>query len=102
MSADIFYATGRRKTSSARVYLKSEISSEKFWSGFDNAVHELAPKNKELIQIREDLQKKIDDWHIKNKGKELNKKEYLDYLKSISYIVEEGKDFNIETKNLHD
>ena len=41
-----------------------EISPEKFWAGFDNAVHELAPKNKELIQIREDLQKKIDDWHI--------------------------------------
>ena len=27
----------------------------------------LAPKNKKLIQIREDLQKKIDNWHIKNK-----------------------------------
>ena len=23
-----------------------EISPEKFWSGIDNAVHELAPKNK--------------------------------------------------------
>ena len=31
------------------------------------SVHELAPRNKELIQIREDLQKKIDGWHIKNK-----------------------------------
>ena len=36
----------------------TNISSEKFWKGFDKAVHELAPKNKELIQIREDLQKK--------------------------------------------
>ena len=45
-----------------------DISSEKFWEGFDNAVHDLAPQNKELIQIRENLQKKIDDWHIKNKG----------------------------------
>ena len=35
-----------------------EISPEKFWSGFDNAVHELAPKNKELIELRKDLQKK--------------------------------------------
>ena len=45
-----------------------DISSEKFWEGFDNAVHDLAPQNKELIQIRENLQKKIDDWHINNKG----------------------------------
>ena len=43
-----------------------DISSEKFWEGFDNAVHDLAPKNNELIQTREKLQKKIDDWHIKN------------------------------------
>ena len=53
-----------------------DISPENFWSGFDNAVHELAPKNKELILIREDLQKKIDDWHIKNKGNEIKPDEY--------------------------
>ena len=37
----------------------TNISPEKFWSGFDKAVHELEPKNKELIEIREILQKKI-------------------------------------------
>ena len=36
------------------------IDPKDFWSGFDNVVHELAPKNKELLKIREDLQKKID------------------------------------------
>ena len=46
-----------------------EISPENFWKGFDEAVHELAPKNKELLKIRDELQKKIDEWHIKNKGK---------------------------------
>ena len=45
----------------------TNIPSEKFWEGFDRAVHELAPKNKNLIKIREDLQKQIDSWHIKNK-----------------------------------
>ena len=79
-----------------------EISPEKFWSGFDNAVHELAPKNKELIQIREDLQKKIDDWHIKNKGNEINIEEYKKFLKEIGYLKDEGPDFKIETKNVDD
>ncbi|MDC3025013.1 malate synthase G, partial [Candidatus Pelagibacter sp.] len=79
-----------------------EISSEKFWSGFDNVVHELAPKNKELIQIREDLQKKIDDWHIKNKGNEINIEEYKNFLKEIGYLKDEGPDFKIETKNVDD
>ena len=36
----------------------TNISSKKFWEGFDKAVHELTPKNKELLKIREDLQKK--------------------------------------------
>ncbi len=79
-----------------------EISPEKFWSGFDNVVHELAPKNKKLIQIREDLQKKIDDWHIKNKGNEINIQEYKKFLKEIGYLKDEGPDFKIETKNVDD
>ena len=36
----------------------TDISPDKFWQGFDEVVHELAPKNKKLIEIREDLQKK--------------------------------------------
>ena len=76
------------------------INSDKFWNSFGEAVHELAPINKNLIKKREDIQKKIDEWHKKNKGKELNKKEYTDFLRSISYIVEEKKDFNIETTNI--
>jgi len=79
-----------------------EISPEEFWSGFDNVVHDLAPKNKELIQIRKDLQKKIDDWHIKNKGNETNIEEYKKFLKEIGYLKDEGPNFKIETKNVDD
>ena len=79
-----------------------DISSEKFWEGFDNAVHDLAPKNKELIQIRENLQKKIDDWHIKNKGNKIEIEQYKKFLSEIGYLKEEGSDFKIETKNVDD
>ena len=78
----------------------TNISSEKFWTGFDKVVHELAPRNKELIQIREDLQKKIDAWHIKNKGNEINLEEYKNFLKEIGYLKEVGPNFNIKTKNV--
>ncbi len=77
-----------------------DISSEKFWSGFDKTVHELAPKNKELLKIREELQKKIDDWHIKNKGNEIRVSEYKKFLNEIGYLKDEGPDFKIETKNV--
>ena len=37
----------------------TNIKKEEFWSNFGNVVHELAPINKNLIQKREDIQKKI-------------------------------------------
>ena len=78
------------------------ISADKFWSGFDKTVHELAPKNKKLLKIREELQKKINEWHIKNKGKEIKINEYKKFLKEIGYLKDEGLDFKIETENVDD
>ncbi|MDA7756237.1 malate synthase G [Candidatus Pelagibacter sp.] len=78
----------------------TKISSEKFWEGFDKAVHELTPKNKDLLKVREDLQKKIDNWHIANKGNEINLEEYKKFLKKINYLKEVGPDFKIKTSNV--
>ena len=80
----------------------TNISAEKFWSDFDRIVHELAPKNKELLKIRESLQKKIDEWHIKNRGNEIKIEDYKKFLKEIGYLKDEGPDFKIETKNVDD
>ena len=76
------------------------INAEDFWSKFDLAVHELEPINKALIEKRESIQKKIDKWHLINRGKELNKNEYTKFLKSINYIVEEKENFQISTQNV--
>ena len=76
------------------------IKSEDFWNKFEKVVHELSPINKSLIEKREIIQKKIDKWHKNEKGKDLNKKEYTEFLKSISYIVEEKEDFKIETTDV--
>ncbi len=78
----------------------TDISPEKFWKDFDKAVHELAPKNKELINFRETLQKKIDKWHIDNKGKDIQIKEYKKFLKEIGYLKDEGPDFKIEINDV--
>jgi malate synthase len=80
----------------------TDITPEKFWLGFEETLKELAPKNKELINFREDLQKKIDAWHIKNKGNEFNKDKYKKFLIEINYLKKEGLDFSIETKNVDD
>ena len=36
--------------------LDTKVGPDEFWKGFDRAVHELAPKNKKLLEIRETLQ----------------------------------------------
>ena len=79
-----------------------DITPEKFWSGFEKSVNELAPKNKELISFRENLQKKIDEWHIENKGREINLEKYKKFLTEIGYLKKEGPDFSIETKDVDD
>ena len=78
----------------------TNIKSDEFWNNFAKIVQQLAPLNKILIQKRADIQKKIDEWHKKNKGKDFNKKEYTEFLKSISYIVKEKEDFSIETADV--
>ncbi len=81
---------------------ETEISPENFWAGFEKTVNELAPKNRKLISIRKDLQNKIDDWHIKNKGSEFNFGKYKKFLIEIGYLKNEGPDFQIETKDVDD
>ncbi len=78
----------------------TKISPKKFWEGFDEVVHELSPKNKELIKTREVLQKKIDDWHIKNKGNKIEINVYKKFLKEIGYLRDEGPDFKIQTTKI--
>ena len=78
----------------------TDINVEVFWNKFDLAVHELEPINRTLIEKRESIQKQIDEWHLTNRGEELKKDEYIKFLKSINYIVEEKEDFQISTQNV--
>ena len=78
----------------------TNINGKKFWESFSEVVNKLAPKNKSLIQKRAEIQKKIDEWHISKKESIFDKKEYINFLKSIGYIVEEKSDFKISTSNV--
>ena len=80
----------------------TEISPDIFWEGFEKAVNELAPINEELLQTRDNLQKKIDEWHIKNKGHDIKFEEYKKFLIKIGYLKEKGPDFKIETTHIDD
>ena len=78
----------------------TKLKKENFWNGFDKAVHELTTKNKELLEKRDELQNKIDEWHKKHKGNKFNIKKYANFLKKIGYLKKPGQDFKIKTKNV--
>jgi len=76
------------------------VNIDKFWQGFANIVEELDPKNKTLLKKREDMQSKIDQWHIEHRGQEIDKEAYKSFLFEIGYLVKEGEDFKIDTSNV--
>ena len=80
----------------------TDINQENFWKDFSKVVHELSPINKSLLEKREKIQKQIDEWHLSNSKEKFNKETYTKFLKSISYLKEEGNDFKINTSNVDD
>ena len=78
----------------------TNLQSNKFWKDFDEAVHRLTPINKKLLERRDEIQKKIDEWHLSRKGNNFNKDEYFNFLKSIGYIAKDQGEFKIETINV--
>ena len=43
---------------------ETNVSIDNFWKGFSKVSHELAPKNKKLLNIRKKLQMDMDRWHL--------------------------------------
>ena len=76
------------------------VAKEIFWNGLDKCAHELTPKNRELLEFRENLQKKIDIWHRDRKGEKIDIIEYSNFLVEIGYLKKEGGKFQIKTKNV--
>ncbi len=83
-----------------KVCIGINLEAASFWNNFEEIIKEFSPKNRELLNIREDLQSKIDNWHINNRDKDFNKLEYKSFLEEIGYLVKESGDFSIETENV--
>jgi len=75
------------------------LSAENFWSGLSDLLHDLGPENRALLDRRAQLQAQIDAWHKARKGQPYDAPAYRAFLEEIGYLVPEGDDFTIETKN---
>jgi malate synthase len=71
-----------------------------FWSGFAGLLAEFAPRNRALLTERDDLQARIDAWHVARAGKPLDQAEYQAFLREIGYLVPDPGDFAVTTTNV--
>ncbi|MEM9912991.1 MAG: malate synthase G [Pseudomonadota bacterium] len=78
----------------------SGVSTQQFWSGFAQLIQTMSPKNKALLDRRDQLQSQIDDWHTRGQNQPHDHEGYKSFLKDIGYLHEEGPDFEIETANV--
>lgn len=76
------------------------VETNAFWDGLSALVHDLGPKNRALLDRRQELQAQIDAWHIERRGQEHDGAAYADFLREIGYLLPEGPDFTIDTNNV--
>jgi malate synthase len=78
------------------------VTKEAFFDGLAGLVRDLAPKNRELLNARDDLQGKIDDWHKARKGAAHDPAAYRAMLKEIGYLRDAPAAFSVQTQNVDD
>lgn len=76
----------------------SGVDPEDFWLGLAQLVNGQAPRNRELLQIRADLQARIDGWHRDNPV--FDAVAYRAFLEEIGYLLPEGPPFAVHTDNV--
>jgi len=76
------------------------LDADRFWADFAALLERFVPVNRKLLEKRDDLQAKIDDWHRVRKGQPFNAMEYRTFLYDIGYLVTEPQPFAIGTQNV--
>jgi len=78
------------------------ITANAFWRGLDAIVHDLSPRNRIILAVRDKLQTQIDEWHLQNRDVPINPEAYRNFLSAIQYLLPEGPEFNVDTTNVDD
>jgi malate synthase len=78
----------------------TDLDPDAFWAGVDGLVHDLAPRNRALLERRDALQQKLDQWHRDHPGPIGDLPGYRSFLQEIGYLVEPPSSVRITTANV--
>ncbi len=76
------------------------ISAAQFWQGYARLLAEFAPRNRKLLARRDELQQRIDAWHVANRGKAFDDADYRAFLTGIGYLLPLPPPFQVTTANV--
>jgi malate synthase len=77
-----------------------QINQQDFWRAVADVFNEFIPRNKALLATRDEMQTKIDNWHINKLNTPFSQQKYQQFLTEIGYLVPEQSDFQITTENV--
>ncbi len=73
------------------------IEPDAFWTGLAGIVADLAPRNRALLAIRDDIQAKIDRYHGEHGSRGLEPDAYSAFLREIGYLLPDPGPVTIDT-----
>ena len=76
------------------------VTPDALWQGLADVLSRFAPVNRALLNKRDVLQAKLDDWHKAHPGPIEDMAGYQAYLREIGYLVPEPASFAIGTTNV--
>src|SRR5215472_13896967 len=78
------------------------ISAATFWSGLANLVRDFGERNRQLLELRDALQLRIDAYHRDRADQPFNFSDYEGFLREIGYLLPQIDDFIIRTASVDD
>ena len=77
-----------------------DIDAQAFWAGVEAIIQDLAPRNRALLEKRDALQQKLDDWHRSHPGPIHDLSTYRAFLSEVGYLVEPPETVRVSTANV--
>ncbi len=76
------------------------VDPERVWSELEAIIRDLGPRNRALLDKRDDLQARIDAWLQADPAAATDPEAQREFLEDIGYLVPEGEDFSVSTDNV--
>jgi len=76
------------------------VEPQTFWSGLATLINDFGDRNRELLEVRAQMQLAIDSWHREHPGPIADTAGYRGFLEELGYLVPEGPDFSVAPQNV--